>query len=175
MIANILIEKDGNSSAINVWMVVYVVIICKTPIYTWNMLVKMMNMIIRKTTICILSMLVDRIILLLTKQIYQLSNLMKIIVKWHNQQKPMIWLRKLIGGMNYQWNLMKNQSKHADVQSVVSNATKHQDLKKSDIDYHLLGTSLFNNMPCKKVKWWKCILKNNQKSPTRLSSNFISF
>jgi hypothetical protein len=90
MIANILIEKDGNSSAINVWMVVYVVIICKTPIYTWNMLVKMMNMIIRKTTICILSMLVDRIILLLTKQIYQLSNLMKIIVKWHNQQKPMI-------------------------------------------------------------------------------------
>jgi hypothetical protein len=39
---------------------------------------------------CILSMLVERIILLLTKQIYQLSNLMKIIVKWHDQQKPMV-------------------------------------------------------------------------------------
>jgi hypothetical protein len=34
-----------------------------------------------KTAICILSMLVEKIILLLTKQIYQLSNLMKIIVK----------------------------------------------------------------------------------------------
>jgi hypothetical protein len=30
------------------------------------------------------------IILLLTKRIYQISNLMKIIVKWHDQHKPMI-------------------------------------------------------------------------------------
>jgi hypothetical protein len=51
MIADVLIEIYGNSSAINVWMVVYVMIICKTPIYTWNMVVKMMDMIIHKTTI----------------------------------------------------------------------------------------------------------------------------
>jgi hypothetical protein len=90
MIANVLIEIYRNSSAINVWMVVYVMIICKTPIYICSMVVKMMNMIIHKTAICILSMLVKTIILLLTIQIYQLSNLIKIIVKWHNQQKPMI-------------------------------------------------------------------------------------
>ncbi len=47
MIANILIEFYGNSSTINVLMVVCL-IICKTPIYIWNMVVKMMNMIIRK-------------------------------------------------------------------------------------------------------------------------------
>jgi hypothetical protein len=45
--------------------------------YIWNMVIKMMDMIIHKTAICILSMLVEMIILLLTKQIYQLSNLMK--------------------------------------------------------------------------------------------------
>jgi hypothetical protein len=65
-------------------------IICETPTYIWNMVVKIMDMIIHKTAICILSMLVEKIILLLTKQIYQLSNLMKIIVKGQNQQKPMI-------------------------------------------------------------------------------------
>ncbi len=54
MIANVLIEIYRNSSAINVWMVVYFMIICKTPIYTWNMVVKMMDMIICKTAICIL-------------------------------------------------------------------------------------------------------------------------
>jgi hypothetical protein len=51
--------------------------------------------------------------------------------------------------------LMGNQSKHAGIQSRVTNATKHKDQKKSDIDYHLLGTSLFNNMPPKKVKMMK--------------------
>ncbi len=90
MIANILIEVYGNSRAINVCMVVYVMIICKTAIYTWYMVIKMMDMIIRKTAFCISSMLVEMIILLLTKQIYQLSNLMKIILKWYDQQKPMI-------------------------------------------------------------------------------------
>jgi hypothetical protein len=55
--------------------------------------------------------------------------------------------------------LMENQSKHAGIKSVVLNATKHQDLKRSDIDYHLLGTSLFKNMPHKKVKIMKMYMK----------------
>ncbi len=60
--------------------------------------------------------------------------------------------------------LMENQSKHTGIlQSVVSNATKHQDLKKSDIDYHLLGTSLFNNMPHKKVKMMEMCMKETIK------------
>ncbi len=54
---------------------------------------------------------------------------------------------------------LMDRSKHAGIQSVVSNATKHQDLKKSDIDYYLLGTSLFNNMPCKKMKMMEMYMK----------------
>ncbi len=50
----------------------------------------MIDMIFCKTAICFLSILVKRIMLLLTKQIYHLSNLMKVIVNWHDQQKPMI-------------------------------------------------------------------------------------
>ncbi len=40
--------------------------------------------------------------------------------------------------MNY--FLMENQNKHAGIQSVMSNATKHCKLTSNDIDYHLLGT-----------------------------------
>jgi hypothetical protein len=58
---------------------------------------------------------------------------------------------------------MENQSKNAGIQSVVSNATKHQDQRKSDIDYHLLGTSLFNNMPRKKVKMMEMYMKETIK------------
>ncbi len=43
MIANVLIEMYGNSSAINVCKVVYVMIIHKTLIYMWNMVVKMVK------------------------------------------------------------------------------------------------------------------------------------
>ncbi len=48
--------------------------------------------------------------------------------------------------------LMENQNKCAGIQSVVSNATKHYELTSSDIDYHLLGTSLCNNLPRKKIR-----------------------
>jgi hypothetical protein len=52
--------------------------------------------------------------------------------------------------MNY--FLMENQNKRAGIQSVVSNATKHYKLISSDIDYHLLGTLLCNNLPHKKIR-----------------------
>jgi hypothetical protein len=48
--------------------------------------------------------------------------------------------------------LMENQNKCTGIQSVVSNATKHYELTSSDIDYHLLGTSLCNNLPRKKIR-----------------------
>ena len=47
--------------------------------------------------------------------------------------------------MNY--FLMENQTEHAGIKSVVSNATKRYELSTYDIDYHLLGTSLMNNLP----------------------------
>ncbi len=56
--------------------------------------------------------------------------------------------------------LMENQSKYAGIQLVVSNATKHQ---KSDIDYHLLGTFLFNNMPHKKIRMMEMYMKETIK------------
>ncbi len=58
--------------------------------------------------------------------------------------------------------LMENQSKHAGIQSVVSNAKKLK-IRKSDIDYHLLGTSMFNNMPRKKVKMMEMYMKETTK------------
>ncbi len=73
---------------------------------------------------------------------------------------------------------MENQSKHAGIKSVVSNAMKHQDLKKGDIDYHLLGTSLLNNMPHKKVKMMETYTKETikrvqQDQPVMLSHSDI--
>ncbi len=47
---------------------------------------------------------------------------------------------------------MENQNEHVGIQLVKSNATKHYKLTSSDIDYHLLGTSMCNNLPCKKMK-----------------------
>jgi hypothetical protein len=52
--------------------------------------------------------------------------------------------------MNY--FLMENQNKRTGIQSVVSNATKHYVLTSSDVDYHLFGSSLCNNLPCKKIR-----------------------
>jgi hypothetical protein len=65
--------------------------------------------------------------------------------------------------------LMENQNEHAGIQSVVSNATKHYELTSSDIDYHLLGTTLCNNMPHKKIRLLELflnetLLKAQQKS-----------
>ncbi len=48
--------------------------------------------------------------------------------------------------------LMENQNECAGIQSVVSNATKHYELTSSDIDYHLLGTLLCNNLPHKRIR-----------------------
>jgi hypothetical protein len=89
MIANVLVEIYGNLSAINVWMIVYVMIICKTPIYTWNMVVKNEYDYSQNCYLHFEHAGQDDNLMLI-KQIYQLLNLMKIIVKWHNQQKSMI-------------------------------------------------------------------------------------
>jgi hypothetical protein len=48
--------------------------------------------------------------------------------------------------------LMENQNECTGIQSVVSNATKLYELTSSGIDYHLLGTSLCNDLPRKKDK-----------------------
>jgi hypothetical protein len=74
--------------------------------------------------------------------------------------------------MNY--FLMENQNKCAGIQSVVSNATKHYELTSSDIDYHLLGTSLCNNLPRKKIRLLgsflnETLLRAQQKKPLILS------
>ena len=47
---------------------------------------------------------------------------------------------------------MESQNKHACIRSVVSNATKHHELTSGNIDYHLLGSSLCNDLPHKKLK-----------------------
>jgi hypothetical protein len=70
--------------------------------------------------------------------------------------------------------LVENQNKHAGIQSVVSNARKHYALTSSDIDYHLLGTLLCNNLPCKKIRLLESflsetLLRAQQKNPVILS------
>jgi hypothetical protein len=70
--------------------------------------------------------------------------------------------------MNY--FLMENQNKCAGIQSVVSNAMKHYELTSSDIDYHLLGTLLCNNLPRKKIRLLESflndtLLRAQQKKP----------
>jgi hypothetical protein len=57
---------------------------------------------------------------------------------------------------------------------VVSNATKHYKLTSSDIDYHLLGTLLCNNLPRKKMRLLESFLNETlrraqQKRPLILS------
>jgi hypothetical protein len=47
---------------------------------------------------------------------------------------------------------MDSQNKLTGIWSVVSNAMKHHELTSSEVDYHLLGSSLCNNLPCKKLK-----------------------
>ncbi len=54
--------------------------------------------------------------------------------------------------------LMENQNKHTGIQSVVSNATKHNKLTLCDIDYHLLGTLLCNSLPRKKIRLLELLL-----------------
>jgi hypothetical protein len=69
--------------------------------------------------------------------------------------------------MNY--FLMENQNKRTGIQSVVSNATKRCELTSNDIDYHLLGTLLCNNLPHKEIRLLESflneiLLKAKQKS-----------
>jgi hypothetical protein len=54
--------------------------------------------------------------------------------------------------------LIENQRKLAGIQSVVS-CNKTSCSEKSDVDYHLLGTFLFDNMPRKKVKMMEMYMK----------------
>jgi hypothetical protein len=63
----------------------------------------------------------------------------------HNIIEKTAW-----GNENY--FLLENQNEHAGILSVVSNATKYYELTSSDIDYHLLGTLLSNNLPRKKIR-----------------------
>jgi hypothetical protein len=138
MIANVLIEIYGNSSAINVLMAVYVMIIHKTlqddgydylqnhylhfehAGQDYNFVVNKKNLVIKSDeNHCEMARSAE------TNDLFEK-------IDWGNESS-----------MNY--FLMENQSKHAGIQSVVSNATKHQDLKKG-MDYHLLGTSLFNSL-----------------------------
>jgi hypothetical protein len=53
--------------------------------------------------------------------------------------------------------LMENQACWHTVSSIECNKTLRSE--KSDIDYHLLRTSLFSNMPCKKVKMMEMYMK----------------
>jgi hypothetical protein len=69
--------------------------------------------------------------------------------------------------MNYFF--MGNQNTCAGIQSVVSNTTKHYELTSSDIDYHLLGNLLCNNLPRKKIRLLESflnetLLRSQQKS-----------
>jgi hypothetical protein len=59
--------------------------------------------------------------------------------------------------------LMESQNKHTGIRSVVSNATKHHELISSNVDYHLLGYSLCNNLPCKKLKLMASFMKETIK------------
>jgi hypothetical protein len=75
--------------------------------------------------------------------------------------------------MNYL--LMENQNECAGIQSVVSNATKHYELTSSDIDYHLLGTLLCNNLPLKKLRLLELFLNETLlRAQQKKASNPIS-
>ncbi len=74
--------------------------------------------------------------------------------------------------------LRENQNKCADIQSVVSNATKHYNLTSSDIDYYMLGTLLCNNLPRKKIRLLESflnetLLRSQQKKPLFVSHRGI--
>ncbi len=47
---------------------------------------------------------------------------------------------------------IESKTEHAGIRSVVSNATKQHELTSSDLDYHLLGAALCNNLPQKKLR-----------------------
>jgi hypothetical protein len=55
---------------------------------------------------------------------------------------------------------MESKTEHAGIRSVVSNAMKQHKLTSNDLDYHLLGAALCNNLPQKKL-----YEGNNQESP----------
>jgi hypothetical protein len=74
--------------------------------------------------------------------------------------------------MNY--FLMENQNECAGIQSVVSNATKHYELTSCDIDYHLLGTLLCNNLPRKKIRLLESFLNETLLRAQKKAINFIS-
>jgi hypothetical protein len=59
---------------------------------------------------------------------------------------------------------MENQRNLAGKQSVVIKCNNTSRSEKSDIDYHFLGTSLFNYMPHKKVKMMEMYMKETIKT-----------
>jgi hypothetical protein len=80
---------------------------------------------------------------------------MTIILQWQKQQKiRQKIIEKTAWGNESSMNhfLMENQNECAGIQSMVSNATKHNKLTSIDIDYHLLATLLCNTLPCKKIR-----------------------
>jgi len=58
---------------------------------------------------------------------------------------------------------MKSKTEHAGIRSVVSNATKQHVLTSSDLDYHLLGAALCNNLPQKKLRLMASFMKETIK------------
>jgi hypothetical protein len=72
--------------------------------------------------------------------------------------------------------LMEYQRKHAGIQSVQYQMQQNTKIRKNYIDYHLLGTSLFNNMPHKKVKmidvYMKETIKRVQKDQPLILSHY---
>jgi hypothetical protein len=53
----------------------------------------------------------------------------------------------------------ESKLERAGITSLVSNATKQLDLTSNDVDYHLLGAALCNNMPRKKLRLMASFLK----------------
>jgi hypothetical protein len=60
--------------------------------------------------------------------------------------------------------LMESQNKHTGIWSVVSNTMSRHELTLSDVDYHLLGSSLCKNLPRKKLKLMAIFMKETIES-----------
>jgi hypothetical protein len=58
---------------------------------------------------------------------------------------------------------MESKTEYAGIQSVVSNAMKQHELTSSDLDYHLLGAVLCNNLPQKKLRLMASFMKETNK------------
>jgi hypothetical protein len=119
-----------------------------------NKVIQMMSMIVCKTMIYIWKMMLVQTIILLMMQLFQSSKLMTIILQWQKAAENQNIIEKTAWGNESSMNyfLMENQNKCAGIQSVVSNATKHYELTSSDVDYHLLGTLMCNNLPHERIR-----------------------